>query len=313
MNDTPTRTMYRYVEDAFDHFNRELFDGSLPKPLLTFQRDKSCMGMFMYRRWQNREEHYTHEIALNPLYFVTRNPLELLQTIVHEMCHLWQYEYGKPSRAGYHNREWARKMEAVGLMPSDTGAPGGKTTGQHMSDYPLPGGRFYQACVVFNAAHVLPLADREGLLEAQQKARNRLLPELMQALHDALEQELAVNGGLEQAGAVAAPCAGSDNNNECGTGMTLSAGGDNVATVPMAGAAEMTGTVGMAEQALHQPFPDQFILAAANDGDKDEVVQQQAAKRAKVCYRCPACGMKVWGKPELNILCGDCQQVLLAD
>ena len=137
MNDTPTRNMYRYVEDAFDHFNRELFNNTLPKPLLTFQREKNCVGMFMHRRWQNREEGYINEIALNPLYFVTHNPLELSQTIVHEMCHLWQYEFGTPSRRSYHNREWAQKMESIGLMPSDTGAPGGKTTGQHMSDYPL--------------------------------------------------------------------------------------------------------------------------------------------------------------------------------
>lgn len=111
MHDTPTRTMYRYVEDAFDHFNRELFDNNLPKPLITFQREKGCLGIFMYRRWQNREEGYINEIALNPMYFVTHNPLELFQTIVHEMCHLWQFEYGKPSRAGYHNREWARKID----------------------------------------------------------------------------------------------------------------------------------------------------------------------------------------------------------
>ena len=287
MNDTPTRNMYRYVEDAFDHFNRELFDGSLPKPLLTFQRDKSCMGMFMHRRWQNREEGYTHEIALNPLYFVTHNPLELSQTIVHEMCHLWQYEFGTPSRRSYHNREWAQKMESIVLMPSDTGAPGGKTTGQHMSDYPLPGGRFYRACVTFDANHVLPLADRQGLFEAQQKQRNRLSDELIQALHD----------GLQQPEAATTP----DHNN---------GGTDAVPFMHEREEAVSVTDFSAAEQALYQPFPEQFILAA---NDEDEVAQQLAAKRVKVCYQCPSCRMKVWGKPDLSVICGACQQPLQAD
>ena len=40
------------------------------------------------------------------------------------MTHLEQAHFGKPSRNGYHNKEWADLMERVGLMPSDTGAPG---------------------------------------------------------------------------------------------------------------------------------------------------------------------------------------------
>ena len=46
------------------------------------------------------------------------------------------------SRQGYHNREWATHMVAIGLMPSDTGAPGGKQTGQQMSHYIIKGGPF---------------------------------------------------------------------------------------------------------------------------------------------------------------------------
>jgi hypothetical protein len=36
-------------------------------------------------------------------------------------------------------------MEEIGLMPSSTGAPGGKKTGQKMSDYIIPGGVFIEA------------------------------------------------------------------------------------------------------------------------------------------------------------------------
>ena len=36
-------------------------------------------------------------------------------------------------------------MKSIGLMPSSTGAVGGKETGARMSDYILPGGAFSQA------------------------------------------------------------------------------------------------------------------------------------------------------------------------
>ena len=54
----------------------------------------------------------------------------------------------QPGRTGYHNREWASKMLEVGLVPSDTGQPGGKQTGQHMTHYIDPKGRIRAGLVV---------------------------------------------------------------------------------------------------------------------------------------------------------------------
>ena len=67
---------------------------------------------------------------------------EIIQTLVHEMAHQWQHHHGKPSRGGYHNKQWAAKMAEIGLMPSSTGEHGGKQTGQSMSDYVITGGAF---------------------------------------------------------------------------------------------------------------------------------------------------------------------------
>src|SRR5262249_14822765 len=64
---------------------------------------------------------------------------EILSTLVHEMVHVWQYCFGKPTRGRYHNREWAAKMKSIGLQPSNTGKPGGKETGQHMTHYIVEG------------------------------------------------------------------------------------------------------------------------------------------------------------------------------
>ena len=46
---------------------------------------------------------------------------------------------------GYHNKEWAAKMESLGLQPSSTGAVGGKRTGQRVSHYIIPDGPFTKA------------------------------------------------------------------------------------------------------------------------------------------------------------------------
>jgi hypothetical protein len=62
------------------------------------------------------------------------------------MTRHWQQLYGKPGRRGYRNREWARKMVEIGLMPSRTGKPGGKGTGENVGHYIRKDGSFYQAC-----------------------------------------------------------------------------------------------------------------------------------------------------------------------
>jgi hypothetical protein len=40
-------------------------------------------------------------------------------------------------------------MESLGLMPSDTDQPGGKRTGQRVSDYIFVGGKFDRTCDIF--------------------------------------------------------------------------------------------------------------------------------------------------------------------
>ncbi len=81
---------------------------------------------------------------MNPAHF-HRPDLETLNTLAHEMAHLWQHHFGKPSRNGYHNQEWARKMIAIGLTPTHTGTPGGKMTDQRVTHLITLGGAFERA------------------------------------------------------------------------------------------------------------------------------------------------------------------------
>src|SRR5262249_32476554 len=85
-----------------------------------------------------------HELALNPDHF-GRTDEDILSTLVHEMCHVWQQTHGTPPRKSYHDREWAAKMKGVGLYPSHTGERGGKETGQKVSHYIVENGPFAQS------------------------------------------------------------------------------------------------------------------------------------------------------------------------
>src|SRR5688500_13102336 len=111
------------------------------------QRKNKTYGYFAGSRFGTRDgQEITDEIALNPTHFRSRTTEQSLSTLVHEMTHLWQHHHGTPSRLGYHNREWAAKMQAVGLIPTATGAEGGRETGQHVSHYIDEGGIFATAC-----------------------------------------------------------------------------------------------------------------------------------------------------------------------
>ena len=125
----------------YDYFNAQLFGGHLQPVILNFSRHAGALGFFGPgdgrgpggRGQRPRDQPQPHALRSLP-------PIEVASTLVHEMVHLWQQEYGDPSRTGYHNHEWETKMESVGLVPSDTGKPGGKKVGQKMADYPGRGG-----------------------------------------------------------------------------------------------------------------------------------------------------------------------------
>jgi predicted SprT family Zn-dependent metalloprotease len=178
----PTRTQFSAYAGAFDYFNEQLFDGELPPCMLNFSRKARMAGFFAPQRWRNGGDH-THEISLNPD-VLDLPPIEIFQTLVHEMVHLWQQELGRPSRGGYHNNQWAWKMRSIGLMPSSTGKPGGRPTGQKMADYVLPGGAFEVAFMMMPDAYVLPWisgesrggkgGDDEAEAAEEPKSRNKI-------------------------------------------------------------------------------------------------------------------------------------------
>jgi predicted SprT family Zn-dependent metalloprotease len=204
----PTRSTYQGLTEAYDFFNARLFAGRLPRCLITMQRHKTAYGYFAGGRFGTKDgAEITDEIALNPSHFRSRTTEESLSTLVHEMTHLEQHHFGKPSRNGYHNKQWAALMHAVGLIPSDSGALGGKETGQKVSHYIADGGPFAIACA----------------------------------------------------------------------------------------------------ELVRQGFAVRYVELW---GDP-EARKKKAASKTK--YTCPDCGLNAWGKPEINLVCGDCDERMAAE
>ncbi len=159
----PTRTTYAELQTAYDHFNRSLFKNELPPCLITLQRERSTYGYFSGDRWANNDGETTDEIALNPEHFGIRSIEAVLSTLVHEMVHLWQHHFGKPGRRRYHNKQWAEKMDAVGLGPSDTEKPGGNRTGESMSHFIIKDGAYANAAAkLLKGGFELSWVDRAG-------------------------------------------------------------------------------------------------------------------------------------------------------
>jgi len=145
-----TIKQFTTLESLFDYYNKELFDNKLNDCLINMSRKRGAWGFFKPESWYreaDKKEKNIHEISLNPD-GLERIDIDWHSTLVHEMVHLWQADFGKPSRTNYHNKEWARKMEEIGLIPSSTGKEGGKKTGQSMTHYVDPNGKFIKA---FNA------------------------------------------------------------------------------------------------------------------------------------------------------------------
>ena len=142
----PTKTTYLSLVQAYDYLNAELWGGKLPACLVTLQRKANCGGYFAGKRFKTRDgQSFTDEIALNPSHFEAADTRFILSILAHEMAHLEQAHFGKPGKGGYHNKEWAVMMHAIGLTPVSVDQPG-KEIGNKVSHTIDASGAFDLAC-----------------------------------------------------------------------------------------------------------------------------------------------------------------------
>lgn len=145
-----TLKQYTDLDKAYEYFNKHLFNNRLPDCLITLNRKTGSRGYYHHQKFEGRDnKSRISEIALNPDCFNDRTDLEILSTLVHEMCHVDQFLLPDPPRRGYHDKEFALIMNEIGLQASSTGEVGGKATGQRMSHYIIDGGKFEKVAGAF--------------------------------------------------------------------------------------------------------------------------------------------------------------------
>lgn len=137
-----TPVEYGGLQQAYDYFNKALFNGGLIDVFIVYQRRAHSRGYFAPDRFSARVGKFgRHELALNPDNFIGRTDKEICSTLVHEQCHVLRHQI-KGKTSAYHDREWAALMKQVGLHPSTTGKPGGAETGWKVTHYIVPRGPF---------------------------------------------------------------------------------------------------------------------------------------------------------------------------
>lgn len=180
--DKITLSQFEALQNIFDYFNKHLFNNELNDCILNFSRKSKAYGFFAPERWSKRNQNVMdaiensknriHEISLNPEFTKNRRPDAWVSTIVHEMVHLWQQDFGKPSKS-HHNKEWATKMKEIGLYPSSTGEPGGKETGQKVSHYIIENGAFQKHFSVMPNDYLLPFLCSQEMSGKVAKNKNK--------------------------------------------------------------------------------------------------------------------------------------------
>ena len=330
----PTRELYEELQQAYDFFNRELFSDLLPGCLLTLQRKKRTCGYFSRERFVNQDGDKTDEIALNPAYFSVFSLQESMSFLVHEMVHQYQSVTGQPGRKRYHNEEFAWMMERIGLIASDTGYPGGRRTGESMSHYIEEGGLFEQACVRLPdgfrlswmdrfppSSHVLRLVNQaraERIDEADEEGDDDEGVEEPTTLTEApLRQEpgeeegmmrMAMEESEEEADDESAwrlfETFGLDDQNSFWDG--LADGPDDEPPAEPVGDTAPQGPTGEEKGPLESAQDKLKRLLSLGVVVNPSPVVTNPSNRVK--YSCPLCGVNVWGKPRLNLVCGDCSE-----
>ena len=163
-------------------------------------------------------------------------------------------------------------METVGLVPSATGKPGGKKTGERVSDYVLYGGPFYHAALA-----LIESGFKLGWIDRLPVRNFSPTPDIYD------EQGAPVLSDGDSA--IDAPDRSGSKDRESVSGFTQ-----------VVGSGLLTGTSAELGCSDHSEAGSEFLP-----------IQPTVSQPTRTRYTC-RCDNKVWGKPKLNIRCEDCSQ-----
>lgn len=183
-----TKDQYDLLDAAYQFFNDKLFNNQLPECMIVLHRKKSSRGYFHAERYVQKSEieskgkkkklNFIDELALNPDEF-DRTDIAILSTEVHEMAHVWRHRCSgkEPSKGGYHDKLWAKKMVEIGLTPKAIAKDGSltdKQTGQKVTHEIMKNGLFERHCLSFLKGRSIKLSSFELPKTSQQSKKNKI-------------------------------------------------------------------------------------------------------------------------------------------
>ena len=125
---TALKELYR----IFSILNSDKFGGELPEPVITIQKTRGrTLGHFTLDKvWKNKQnienenieadnsdETAYYEINIDPRWFCDRTAAEVVETLLHEMCHYYnKLSDIKDCNGNVHNKKFKKLAESVGLI-----------------------------------------------------------------------------------------------------------------------------------------------------------------------------------------------------
>lgn len=116
----------------FGIINEDLFESVLPEPVITIQKTRGAtLGHFTVDKvWRNKnnikdnkisvddtDDEAYYEMNIDPRWFCTRTVEEVVETMIHEMCHYYNKVNGiKDCSGNVHNKKFKSLAEKVGLV-----------------------------------------------------------------------------------------------------------------------------------------------------------------------------------------------------
>ncbi len=92
--------LYHDWQQAYDHFNAELWDNRLPDAIIMRMRHRRALGYFSPDRFQRINGRVVAEVSMNLDPSLLVDHREALSTLVHEMAHVWRHYLGPVNRNG---------------------------------------------------------------------------------------------------------------------------------------------------------------------------------------------------------------------
>lgn len=118
-----TVVLYTKFQMIVDMIEKEFFTSKgknpFPKIVLALNnRCSSCVVAFVQPDYlfDKKEEEKVQYLAINPKY-LQRETRDIISTLCHELCHVYEVAYIHIPRGGYHTKAWCDLMRECGLEP----------------------------------------------------------------------------------------------------------------------------------------------------------------------------------------------------